>query len=421
MSEARPDPDPASAAPGPAGEPPARRIPRNVWAASATSFLTDVSTEMVVHVLPLFLAQTLGVRTAVIGLIEGVAESTASLLKLGSGALSDRLGRRKALAVAGYALSALAKPGFALASGWGLIAAARWGDRAGKGLRTAPRDALVADSIGAADRGLAFGLHRAADTGGAVVGLGLAIAVLGALGGGVGRDAFRMLVWVSLVPALLAVAVLALGAREVRAPDPGDGPRPGLRALGRPFAMFLAVSALFDLGNFSDAFMVLRAGERGLGVTGILWTLMGFNLVYALLSTPGGWLSDRVGRKRVLVTGWLLYALVYVGFAFARGPGDVRVLFGLYGAYYGLTTGTAKALITDLVPAPLRGRAFGSYHAVLGVLDLPASLIAGVLWQGVGAWPGLGPAAPFVFGAACAALAALALGIAVPEPARGRP
>jgi MFS family permease len=373
---------------------------------------------MVVNVLPLFLANVLGAPMAAIGLIEGAAEATSSLLKVYAGALSDRWGARKPLAVAGYAISALAKPGFAVATSWGAVAAVRWAERVGKGVRTAPRDALIADSIGPENQGLAFGLHRAADTAGAVVGLLAAIGVLAWAGGGARLDAsaFQVLVVASLVPAFAGVAILAFCAREARRGAQEPAARPGLRGLGRGFALFLAVSALFDLADFSDAFLVLRAQERGLSVTDILWVLVGFNAVYALLSTPAGSLSDRIGRKPVLVGGWLLYGVLYLGFAHARSGVDVTLLFLAYGAYYGLTVGTAKAFIADLVPAPLRGTAFGGYHAVLGVIDLPASLQAGVLWQGIGEWQGFGPAAPFQAGAALAFSAALLLAVVVRVP-----
>lgn len=387
-----------------------RKIPRNIWALSGTSFFMDVSSEMILNVLPLFLANVLGVGTAVIGLIEGVAESTASLLKVFAGGLSDRLGARKPLAAGGYIVSALAKPLFLFAGTWGLVAGARWADRIGKGVRTAPRDALIADSIGSSDRGLAFGLHRAADTGGAVLGLLIAIAVVRHMQGSdaeLGATTFRALVLVSLVPALLAVVTVVLGVREARREATVDRPRIGFRGLGRRFAVFLAIVALFDLGNFSDAFLVLRAQERGLGVSGVLWTLLGFNLVYTLISTPAGALSDRIGRRRLITAGWVAYALIYLGFALARSGTQVVVLYLFYGAYYGLSTGTAKAMVADLVPVELRGTAYGSYHALLGILDLPASLIAGVLWQGIGSWPGFGPAAPFYFGAATALTAAV--------------
>lgn len=395
---------------------------RNLWAVSLTSFFTDVSSEMVFHLLPLYLSAVLGVRASVIGLVEGLASSIASLLKVFAGSLSDRLGRRKPLAVAGYGLSALAKPFFAVAGTWGQVAAVRWVERVGKGVRTAPRDALLADSAAEKERGFVFGLHRAADTLGAVVGLGVAMVVVWQVSG-VGtvldRQTFVRVVWLSLVPAFLAVAILAFVARDVprsKAADPeppGDGaetkPRIGFRGLGRPFLIFLALSALFDLGNSADAFLVLRAAERGVGTVEILGMLLLFNLVYALVSAPAGRWSDRVGRQRVLALGWGLYALVYLGFALAPGVRSLAVLFALYGVYYGLTHGTAKALITDQVPAELRGTAFGTYHATLGILDLPASVIAGLLWHGVGSWLGFGPAAPFVFGAALAGLATVLL------------
>ena len=400
------------AMPAPESAPGRTRIPRNVSALSGTSFFNDVSSEMILNLLPLFLANVLGAGTAVIGLIEGVAESTASLLPVFFGGLSDRIGARKPLTVAGYLVSTLAKPLFLLAESWGMVAGARWADRVGKGVRTAPRDALVADSIGPSGRGLAFGLHRAADTGGAVLGLLVAIAVVAHVQGNaseLGRETFRTLVLVSLVPAFLAVLIVALAAKEVRRGAAAGAPRVGFRGLGRRFAVFLATVGLFDLGNSSDAFLVLRAQERGLGVEGVLWTLVGFNLVYALVATPAGVLSDRIGRRRIITIGWIAYAGVYLGFALAGSGTEIVALYLCYGVYYGLTMGTAKAMVADLVPVPLRGTAYGSYHALLGVINLPASLIAGLLWQGIGSWQGFGPAAPFYFGAATALAAALLL------------
>jgi MFS family permease len=397
-----------------------RRLPRNVWAASVASFFTDVSSEMISNLLPLFLANVLGVKTAVVGLVEGLAATTASLCHVLSGRLSDRLGQRKWIAVSGYAVSTLAKPVFAVAGSWPVVAGARWAERLGKGVRTPPRDALIAESIGPEQRGLAFGFHRAADTGGAVLGLLVAWGVVWQLqGGGVmlGSGPFRMLVLLSLIPAVLGLVCLAVVAREV----PVEGvcpPRLAVRGLGRPFGIFLAIVALFELGNSADAFLVLRAQERGLSVTGILATLVAFNAVYALVSTPAGRLSDRFGRRRLVAAGWLVYAVVYAGFAGASTPWQAATLYVLYGAYYGLSYGTAKALVADLVPARLLGTAYGAYHAVLGGFDLPASLLAGVLWQGLGDWPGLGASAPFLLGAALAFAAAAALLVWRPE--RGR-
>ena len=381
-----------------------RALPRNVWAASLTSFFTDVSSEMVLNLLPLFLSNVLGVGTSLIGVIEGIAEATASLLKVFSGWMSDRLGQRKWLAVAGYGLSAAAKPFFYLASTWQAILAVRWADRLGKGVRTAPRDALVADSIDESQRGLAFGFHRAADTGGAVVGLLVALGVVWSLqSGAVALDlgTFRTVVLVSLVPAVLGVIVLALGTRDVRVTGVRQRPVISLRGLGRPFLIFMLISGLFDLGNSSDAFLVLRAQERGLSVVAVLGMLITFNLVYTLVSTPAGALSDRVGRRRVIVGGWLAYAAIYAGFALASSGWQIWVLYALYGMYYGLAYGTAKAMVADLVPAHLRGTAYGTYNAALALLDLPASIIAGVLWQTIN------PAAPFLFGAILALAAAV--------------
>lgn len=396
------------------------KLSRNVWVTSATSFLTDVSSEMVTNLLPLFLANVIGVGTATIGLIEGVAESTASLVKLASGALSDRFRARKSLAVAGYALSAAAKPFFYVATTWVFVAGVRWVDRVGKGIRTAPRDALLADSTAPTQRGLAFGVHRAADTGGAVAGLLVAIFIVSSVQSGavdLQSATFRALVLASLVPAFLAVAVLAIGAREVRPSAAAASARRrwGIGGLGRRFGFFLFAAAIFDLGNSSDAFLVLRAQERGLSVVGILWTLLGFNLVYTLVSTPAGALSDRLRRKTLLLAGWVFYAVIYLGLAIAESSVHVVVLFILYGAYYGLVAGSGKALIADLVEPSRWGTAYGTYHGVLGFTNLPASLVAGVLWQGVGPWAGFGPRAPFVFGAVMAVIAAILLALLVSD------
>lgn len=384
-------------------------LPRNVKVVAVTSFLTDISSEMVINTLPLFLKNVLGVKTALIGLIEGLAESTASILKLFSGWISDRLGRRKPLAVLGYGISALFKPLFYFACSWGLVALARWGDRVGKGVRTAPRDALVADSTPPGQRGLAFGFHRAADTAGAFLGLVLALAIVWLFQGGSGEllaATFRVLVLASLVPAFLAVIVLALGARETgTAVAAAARPRFGFSGLGRDFRRFIVIVGLFELGNSSDAFIILRAQERGLPVSGILAMLIAFNLVYTILSYLAGRRSDRIGRRRVVMAGWAVYALIYLGLGAARGAGHIVALFVLYGVYYGLSFGTAKALVADLVPPESRGMAFGTYNAVLGLSDLPASLIAGLLWSGAGGWQGFGPAAPFYFGAFMALLA----------------
>lgn len=388
-------------------------LPRNVWVVTVTSFLTDISSEMVINLIPLFLANVLGVHTALIGLIEGLAETTASLLKLYSGWLSDRLGQRKWLTVAGYGLSTLAKPFLYLATSWIGVLVVRLADRVGKGIRTAPRDALIADSIGPQQRGLAFGLHRAGDTAGAALGLLIALGVVWLAQGNtllLARPTFQAVVLLSIVPAALAVLVLAVGARDVLAAATAQTPpRLSLRGFDRRFNGFMLIVALFTLGNSADAFIILRAQERGLSVLAVLAMLVTFNLVYAVVSGPAGAWSDRLGRRRLIVAGWLIYSLIYLGLALAQTGGQVWLLFGLYGLYYGLTEGVAKALIADLVRPEQRGTAYGVYNGLVGLTVLPASLIAGVLWQGVGSWPGFGPSAPFLFGAALALLAAALL------------
>ncbi len=393
-------------------------LPRNVWAVGVTSFFMDVSSEMVLNILPLFLANVLGVKTNIIGLIEGIAEATASILKLFSGWLSDKMGGRKWLAVTGYALSAVSKPFFYIASSWELIAGVRWADRVGKGVRTAPRDALVADSVTKETRGLAFGFHRALDTAGAMVGILIAILVVWLAQQNavdLTKPTFQTVVLISLVPAFLAVLSLAVGAKDVPVKGQRAAPKFSLRSMGRPFSVFLVIVSIFTLGNSSDAFLVLRAQNLGVTVIGILAMLAMFNLIYALVSTPAGSLSDRIGRRRLIIGGWLVYAAIYVGFAVAQADWQVWLLYVAYGLYYGLAFGTANAMVADLVPENLRGTAYGTYNAVIGLLAFPASLIAGVLWQGVGSWAGFGPSAPFLFGGILALLASLLMAFWMPR------
>ncbi|GMV99607.1 MAG: MFS transporter [Candidatus Hydrogenedentota bacterium] len=381
------------------------RMPGNVWVVSATSFLTDVSSEMVFNLLPLFLANVLGAKTVTIGLVEGVAESTASLVKLASGYYSDMWRSRKWPSVAGYGISAIAKVFFLFATNWWIVAAVRWADRVGKGVRTAPRDALIADSIDIRQRGRAFGIHRAADSAGAVAGLLIAAAVIGLVSGGTAAldaTAFQSVVLVSLVPALLAVVVLAAFAKETVNARTPNSTNPSFKSLGRPFWAFLLAAAVFGLGNSSDAFLILRVQERGLGIIGILVLLSGFNVVNSIVSLYAGALSDRIGRFKVLACGWLAYAAIYAGFALSGSTAATCALFLIYGVYHGLTDGVTRAFLADLVNPELRGSAYGVYHGVIGIIHLPASLLAGLFWGGWGEWDGFGAAAPFLFGSAMA-------------------
>ena len=372
---------------------------------SLTAFFMYICSEMVLSILPLFLANVLGVTTVIIGVIEGLADATASLLQIASGPLSDRFKTRKGPAVLGYSITALAKPVFLFAAAWPAVACARWADRVGKGIRTAPRDALVADSIGTKERGMAFGFHRAADTGGAVLGLLIALLIVWRLQRSaidLTRRTFQIIVLASLVPALLAVLSLVLGARDVPAGVQRRVPV-RFRDLGVSFLTFVAIVGVFTLGSSSDAVLNLGAQERGLSVLHVLGMLVAFNLVYSMVSAPAGSLSDRVGRRRLLVGGWLAYA----SFALAGRAWQVRALYALYNLCCGLAHGWAKAMVADLVPAELCGTAYGTCNACIVLLAFPASLLAGLLWQGSGSWPGFGPSAPFLFGAAMAMAATL--------------
>lgn len=387
------------------------RLPTNVWVLSAASFLTDVSSEMLNNLLPLFLYNVLGVGTAIIGLIDGIAETTASLVKIYSGVFSDRIGKRKPLTISGYLLSTLAKPFLYLATSWGWVLGVRFVDRIGKGIRTAPRDALLAGSVSTEQRGFAFGLHRASDTAGAFTGLGIAAYLIWINQAGkaqLTQATFQWVVLASILPAALAVLILVIGARDVEATKTANSIVPTFRFtwnnLDRRVKAFILVIALFTLGNSSDAFIILRSQERGLSVLQILGMLLTFNAIYTLLSSPAGALSDRIGRKGLILAGWTIYGLVYLCLAFAKTGFQVWLFFSLYGIYYALTEGTARAYIADLVSQDQRGGAYGLFHAAIGLASLPASLIAGILWQGIGPWAGFGPSAPFVFGAGMAIL-----------------
>jgi len=389
-------------------------VSRNVFFLGWVSLLTDVSSEMIFTVMPLFLLNVLKVGTPIIGLIEGIAEGTASLLKLVSGWLSDRLGRRKSLAVFGYGLSTLAKPFLYIASSWGVVLAVRFSDRVGKGIRSAPRDALVADSTSPNEMGRSFGFHRAMDTMGAVLGLSLAALIVYLVERGgleLTWHAFRTLVIAGIGPAVLAVLMLLLFVREKkRAAQPKSAdPTAGQPVCEGPakatpdgrFKLFLVIMVLFTLGNSSDAFLILRAQNLGFSVVQVLLLFVAFNLVYALAAMPAGMVSDKLGRKRVIVVGWAIYALSYLGLALASATWQLWLLFALYGLYYGISEGVCRAFVCDLVPAERRGTAYGWYHTAVGISLLPASVIAGLLWQYIT------PAATFYFGAGMAGAAML--------------
>jgi len=367
------------------------------------SLLTDVSSEMIYPLLPAFLTGSLGAGPAFLGVVEGLAETVAAFVKLASGRLSDRLRRRKPLVVAGYSLSSLVRPLVALAAAPAHVLIVRLLDRVGKGVRGAPRDALLAEVTAAAERGRAFGFQRAMDHAGAAVGPVLAAAVL------LATDELRVVFALAAIPGAFAVLALVRGVRE--APRACSSTRvTTARALPLEPALlrYLAVLALFTLGNSSDAFLLLRAQQAGvpLALVPLLWAL--HHLVKAGTSTWGGALSDRVGRRPTILFGWGLYALTYAGFAIAHAPLAVVGLFVVYGLFHATTEGAERALVADLAGAASRGRAFGLFHAVTGAVLLPASLLTGLLWQRFGAGIALGT------GAVLAGLAALGLLLFVP-------
>ena len=383
---------------------------RTVRSLGLVSLLTDASSEMIYPLLPAFLTGTLRAGPAFLGVVEGLAEAVAAALKIVSGRLSDRLSRRKPLVVAGYSLSSLARPLVALATAPVHVLAVRLVDRAGKGVRSAPRDALLAAVVPREERGRAFGFQRAMDHVGAMVGPLLASAAM------LATDNLRLVFALAAIPAALAVATLILGVREgPRLPvaSPGRAKVPagvGSDSLEPGFRRYLGVLALFTLGNSSDAFLLLRAQDAGVALAAIpaLWAL--HHLVKSAASTWGGALSDRVGRRRVILAGWGVYALAYAGFAVAASPFAIAALFAFYGLFHALTEGAERALVADLAGEAARGRAFGLFHAVTGATLLPASLTTGILWQRFGGGVALGA------GGALAALAALGLLLLVPEP-----
>lgn len=382
---------------------------KNILLLGITSFFTDISSEMIYPILPLFLTQTLGAPITLLGVIEGVAESIASLTKVLSGYVSDQLGRRKPLAMVGYGLSALSKAVFVTAHTPLAVLLGRVFDRFGKGIRQAPRDALIADFTEPAHRGQAYGLHRAMDTAGAFVGVGLAYLIISRY-----RGDFREVFAWALIPGVLSLAVLVLvrdrplnigvrgtafGVPSLQAP-PLQGLVRSWYALNPRLRYFLMISFLFTLGNSSEHFLILKASKSGVSESNILLLYLLFNASSALASYPAGQLSDRLGRQRLLVIGYLLYGSIYLGFARAGHSNAFWWLFIAYGVYYGLATGVEKALVADLAPLHQRASLAGLHATIVGIGLLPASVLAGILWD----W--LGMNAPFYFGCVTGFLAA---------------
>ncbi|MFH0855892.1 MAG: MFS transporter [Candidatus Omnitrophota bacterium] len=376
----------------------------NIILLGITSLLTDISSEMVYPILPVFLVTALGASPAILGLIEGVAESLASLLKVFSGYYSDRIKLRKPFAMFGYAASCVGKFLLYVSASWGCVLFARLVDRFGKGVRTAPRDALIADSSPEGRRGASFGLHRAMDTTGAAIGVLCAYFLVTRYNG-----EFKNIFFISIIPALLGALVLFLVKEKKnvfsvsRAKNPefslsnvkgeaGFCPAKRWRALDKRLKLFLVFTFIFTLGNSSNQFLLLRAQSLGNPLSTVILLYLFYNLSYAAVAYPASRLSDKIGRKKLLVSGYLFYALVYFGLAVNKSPYNCWFLFCIYGLYTGFTEGVEKALVADMAPAELRATVIGFHAMLIGIGLLPASLLAGLLWKFIG------PQAAFYFG-----------------------
>ncbi|MBM4135527.1 MAG: MFS transporter [Nitrospira sp.] len=393
---------------------------RNVTIAGLVSFFMDVSSEMIYPLVPLFLANVLGVNKSVIGLIEGIAESTASLLKVFSGWFSDRIGNRKWLMAAGYGISTLSRPIVALAMGWHHVMGSRFMDRFGKGVRTAPRDAIIAESTDKAFLGRAFSFHRSMDTMGAVIGPALAFFLLGIF-----SNNYRTVFWLSMIPGMIAVLLIIFfikekkikrekSVKEQSTKDSVIPPNPPIPPLARggkrgvkgglfnwKFKFFVLIATLFAIGNSSDVFLILRAQQVGIPTVMIPVVYLLFNLIYSLSAIPAGIAADRFGRKRVILIGFMLFAVLYYGFAVAEDTTAIWVLFSFYGLFMGLTEGIQKAFLATIIPPDFKATAFGVYNTAVGLAMFPASLVGGWLWDHVS------PSATFYYGAITACLSAI--------------
>lgn len=370
---------------------------KNIIVLSVTSFFTDISSEMLYPIIPIFLTGVLGAPMSVVGLIEGFAESTASIMKAFSGWFSDRFRKRQPFVTLGYALSSLGKLMLFFAYSWPIVLISRFVDRFGKGVRTSPRDAMLADSSRIEYRGKAFGFHRAVDSLGACLGPLLAIWLLYVLKGNM-----RSIFLIAFFPAILAVITLILFLKEKPIPSPGLGMvRVNFKEFSPYFKRFLLISSIFAIGNSSDAFLIMRSKDVGLSVSLVILAYVVYNISYSALSLPFGTLSDKIARKRVIAGGFIIFAIVYLGFALYANPLTIWILFAIYGFYMAMTDGVGKAFISDTVDKDSRATAIGLYYCITGILTLLASVIAGLLWTYIAV------RAPFLYGAALALISAV--------------
>jgi len=371
---------------------------RNVFFAGLVSLFMDVSSEMIYPLVPLYLADVLGANKSLVGLIEGVAEFTASLLKVISGWFSDRIGRRKSLMLAGYCISTLSRPIIALAGTWQQVLTSRFVDRLGKGVRTAPRDAIIAETSNTDHLARSFSFHRSMDTMGAVIGPGLAFLWLRFHNG-----SYQEVFWLSIIPAFIAILFIVAFIREnkPRPTAPLGNLRFSLKQFNGHAKFFILIAAIFALGNSSDAFLILRSEQLGISATTIPVVYLLFNLIYSFSAIPAGMAADKYGSTRIILLGFVLFAGLYYGFAVAGSSGSIWILFPVYGVFMGLTEGVQKAFLATLIPSEFKATAFGFFASAVGFATLPANLIGGMLWDRVS------PAATFYFGAATAGVSSI--------------
>ena len=368
-------------------------FPKNVVVLGLVSLFMDISSEMIYPLIPLYLNNVLHASKTSIGIIEGIAESTASILKVFSGWLSDRLGKRKALIFWGYGISVFSRPVLATATSWVHVLIYRFTDRIGKGIRTAPRDAIIADSAGRAILGKAFGFHRTMDTVGAVIGPSIAFALMGVF-----HDSLQTVFWVSIIPGLFAVLTIAFFVKDVRGSRGAEKPKISVKGFERRFKLFLFIVALFTLGKASDAFLVLRAQDLGIKAGTIPLLYLVFNMVSAAFSTPAGIIADRVGKRRVIMASYIIFALIFIGFAMATASAHIWLLFMAYGFFVAINEGVQRAYVAIIIKPEIKATGYGIYHTVVGLAALPASVIGGALWQNIG------PQALFYYGAVMSCL-----------------
>lgn len=382
---------------------PSIKIPKSIWAFGFVSLFMDTSSELIHSLMPIFMVTTLGVSVTAVGVVEGIAEATALLTKIFSGTLSDYLGRRKLLTLIGYGLAAITKPLFPLADSVGLVLASRFLDRIGKGIRGAPRDALVGELAPAEIRGACFGLRQSMDTVGAFIGPLLAMLFLVVFAGNI-----RAVLWVAVLPAFISVAILAFGVREPESGRPAGAVRipirlRDIRQIEKPYWQLVAIAGVLTLGRFSEAFLILKAQAVGLPVVLVPMVMVMMNVVYALAAYPAGVLSDRMNRKNILSLGVACLVAADIVLAIANGPWLLTLGVSLWGLHLGLSQGLLAAMVTDATPADLRGTAYGIFNLVSGIAMLPASIAAGLLWDGYGA------GATFLVGSVFAGIALVGL------------